>query len=58
MVLYNAGEKIEFDTVPYMYNDPYFIQAFDEIKKILDGRNHLSMTLRILPAEKIIAIYL
>lgn len=41
----NKVEKSEvsFDTIPYMVNDPYFIQAYDEIIRMLEGKDSLSI---------------
>lgn len=35
--------KISFDTIPYMVDDTYFIQAYDEIVRMLDGKDSLSI---------------
>lgn len=35
--------KISFDTIPYMVNDTYFIQAYDEIVRMLDGKDSLNI---------------
>lgn len=40
--LYKEGEVIDFDTIPYMYDDPYFMQAYDEIVRMLEGKGSLS----------------
>lgn len=39
---YETGESIEFDTIPYMVNDTYFIQAYDEIIRMLEDKESLS----------------
>lgn len=35
--------KISFDTIPYMVNDTYFIQAYDEIARMLENKDSLSI---------------
>lgn len=35
--------KISFDTIPYMVNDTYFIQAYDEITRMLEDKDSLSI---------------
>ncbi len=40
--LYKTNETVEFDTIPYMVNDSYFIQAYDEIIRMLEGKDSLS----------------
>lgn len=42
ITFYKIGEKIEFDTIPYMVNDIYFIQAYDEIVRMLEDKDSLS----------------
>lgn len=39
---YEIGEPIEFDTIPYMVNDTYFIQAYNEIIRMLENKDSLS----------------
>jgi len=40
--LYKIGEEIEFDTIPYMYDDLHFAQAYDEIVRMLEGKDSIS----------------
>lgn len=35
--------KIIFNTIPYMVDDSYFIQAYDEITRILEDKDSLSI---------------
>lgn len=35
--------KVNFDTIPYMVNDTYFIQAYDEIVRMLEGKDSMSV---------------
>lgn len=42
-IKYEPNNSIAFDTIPYMVNDPYFIQACDEIERILEGKDSLSV---------------
>lgn len=40
--LYKEGEIIDFDTIPYMYDDTYFMLAHDEIVRMLEGKDSSS----------------
>jgi len=40
--LYEIGTIIDFDTIPYMANDIYFIKAFNEIESMLDGKDSIN----------------
>jgi len=40
--LYKDGEFVDFDTIPYMYDDAYFMQAHNEIVRMLEGKDSLN----------------
>ncbi|WP_035331625.1 hypothetical protein [Dysgonomonas capnocytophagoides] len=42
-IKYEPNNPIEFDTIPYMIKDTYFTQAYDEIDRMLDGKDSLSV---------------
>jgi len=40
--LYEIGQTIEFDTIPYMYEDIYFIEAYNEMERMLEGKDSIN----------------